>query len=89
MFSKTTDGKIMLEIKGTKYVIDNNDDYKKLVIYLTNPLADGRDVLTMDEMKIDSSLDEDDVRLCEKYKDFIRGFEESRKRIIHKPPESA
>lgn len=85
MFSKTTDGKIVLEISSTKYVIDSNDDYKKLVIYLTDPLVDGRNILTIDELKFDSSLNDDDRRLCEKYKDFLLGFEQSRLSIIQKP----
>ena len=72
MFSKNADGKLVLEIKNNKYVIDNNEDYKNLVIYLTDPNLDGREILTKHDLMCDSSIEGEDIRLCTKYAEIGR-----------------
>jgi hypothetical protein len=89
MFSKNDEGKIVLDVRKTKYVIDNYSDYKKLVILLTDPLATDQDLITVEDLEIDLTLEEEDRRLCGKYREFINKFEENRKDIIENIKEEA
>ena len=66
MFKKVDD-KLILEINGIIYeFLNNTDDYKKIVILLTNP-KDEVDI----NLDMDADLSEEEIQICKNYKEFI------------------
>lgn len=82
MFHKNENGDIVLEIQEKKYNIEDSSDYMNLVIYLTDPMENAREYLSSEDLAIDSSLEEEDERVCKKYRKFLIDFEESRRESI-------
>ena len=77
MFKKVDD-KLILEINGIIYeFLNNTDDYKKIVILLTNP-KDEVDI----NLDMDADLSEEEIQICKNYKEFIEEFLEKRKEYL-------
>ncbi|MFA5409386.1 MAG: hypothetical protein WC343_11500 [Bacilli bacterium] len=85
MFKKGEEGIFILELKGNNYKLFDDDDYKKLILFLTNP-----DEMEELELKIDESIVEtEDIIRCNLYKNFIDEFISIKKEINLKSEELA
>jgi hypothetical protein len=73
MFTKNEENKLILKIENVSYEFLNIDDYKKLVLYLTDP-----NIKLDINLQIATELQPEDSAICEKYKDFINKYIVSR-----------
>lgn len=69
MFTKNAESKLILKIGDVSYEFLNIEDYKKLVLYLTDP----NNKLDLN-LQIAAELQPEDLAICEKYKDFINKY---------------
>jgi len=74
MFKNNNERKLILVLENINYEILNTEDYKKIVLYLTDPNKD----LNIN-LDIDESVLPDDKIICENYKRFIEKYIEIRK----------
>lgn len=83
MFKKI-DENIILENNGKIYDFLNNvEDYKKIIILLTNPQDD-----VQINLDLDSNLSDEEIQLCNNYKEFIEDFLNKRKEYIESAKDS-
>lgn len=77
MFKKI-DGNIIFENNGKVYDFLNNvEDYKEIIILLTNPQDD-----VQINLDLDSNLSDEEFQLCNNYKEFIEDFLNKRKEYL-------
>lgn len=82
MLSINDEGNIIFQIGEIQFNLDNNEEYKQFVIFLTEPRIDGRNQIGEDDLAVKESLDNADKKLCEKYAEFIKKFEVERLEIL-------
>ena len=69
MFKKNNN-KLVLENNGVEYDFLNDlESYKKLIIYLTNPIE-----MMNVNLDIDSTLNDEEKQICKNYKEFLEDF---------------
>jgi hypothetical protein len=73
----TIDGekKVFLKTNGTELCFNKEEEYKKIVILLTDPLVTK---LTADDFAVDSQLSGEDKALCSRYSAVLREYWEYR-----------
>ena len=77
MFKKSND-KIIFENNGKVYDFLNNlDDYKEIILLLTNP-----NELEELDLEIEETITEEEKKICKNYKKFIEDFLEDRESIL-------
>ncbi len=76
MFRENEEGEIILQLEEREYRILNNEEYRELIIYLTNP-----NINTEMKLEINEEMDQEKKNICNKYKEFIDKYLEQVKEI--------
>lgn len=76
MFRENEEGEIILLLEEKEYKILNSEDYKELIIYLTNP-----NINTEMKLEINEEMDQEKKNICSRYKEFIDKYLEKVKEI--------
>lgn len=76
MFRENEEGEIILLLEEKEYKILNSDDYKELIIYLTNP-----NINTEMKLEINEEMEQEKKNICSRYKEFIDKYLEKVKEI--------
>lgn len=76
MFRENEIGEIILQLDEKEYRILNNEEYRELIIYLTDP-----NINADMELKVDEGMEQEKKNICNKYKDFIVKYLEKVKEI--------
>ena len=67
---------LILQLEEREYRILNNEEYRELIIYLTNP-----NINTEMKLEINEEMDQEKKNICNKYKEFIDKYLEQVKEI--------
>lgn len=76
MFRENEEGEIILQLEEREYRILNNEEYRELIIYLTNP-----NINTELKLEINEEMNQEKKNICNKYKEFIDKYLEKVKEI--------
>lgn len=76
MFRENEEGEIILQLEEREYRILNNEEYRELIIYLTNP-----NINTEMKLEINEEMDQEKKNICNKYKEFIDKYLEQVKEV--------
>ena len=82
MININSNGQVIVSYKDKIYSLKDQDDYKKFVILITDPVEE----FDSDFLSIDKEVSEKDQRLqliCVKYKEFFEEFLKSKEVIVN------
>jgi hypothetical protein len=83
MITLNTESKICLSFGGNTYCFDDEDDYRKLVLAITDP-SDAMPLVDSD-LVIDSKMDDDYLATCERYAATLQAYLLKRKELLTPP----
>lgn len=72
-----SDENLIITIGGTDYKLSDSSDYEKIILYLSNPMIEIEDAVTINT----NNISEEDKKKLEVYKIFIEKFIDKRKEI--------